>query len=280
LRDFISRKPIGSRLKKLEPPAGRERVGGKKIQKGIGLTRMGNPQWRMVGDACLVMHAVDRLVKKDHRELSTRQCRVELDAASFEIGLAEKPQAGRCFDGKRSNRPGRRADDEPNWHPLATAHMGVDGPQQRPGQTRIATCELRKPAGQRMRQMLLGAFMQQHCLRIMDQANQRMNECTPPMSGCEASTQQHSPVGEINIGMTPSHWHLDGFELADLKRVGTKLESLGECELAKLGGHDDVMRHQRRSPGLASSSPDMHGLSMTVCLPEDLSHWCKPDRGL
>lgn len=67
---------------------------------------MGNPQWRQVGHACLVMHTMDRLVKKDHRELSAGQCGVEFDAAPFEIGLPEKPQAGRGFDGEGANRPG------------------------------------------------------------------------------------------------------------------------------------------------------------------------------
>jgi len=241
---------------------------------------MGKPQWGMVGHADLVMHAMDRFVKKDHRELCARECRVELDAASFEIGLPKKPQAGRCFNGKGAHRPGRRADDKPNRHPRATAHVRVDGPQQRPGQTRIAPRELRQTTGQRMRQMLLGAFMQQHCLRVMDQANQRMNECSPPMPGRKAPSQQNAAMGQIDIGMTPSHRHLDGIEFADLQRVGTHLESLGECELTKLGGRDDVKRHQRRSPELTSSSPEMRGLPMTVSRPEDLSHWYKPDHAL
>lgn len=131
-----------------------------------------------------------------------------------------------------------------------------------------------------MRQMLLGTFMQQHCLRIMDQANQRMNEGTPPMLGRKAPLQQNATMGQIETGMTPSHWHCDGVKFADLNCVGTELESFGERELAKLGGHDEVMRHQRRSPGLAPSSPDTRGLSMTACRPEDLSLWYKPDHDL
>jgi hypothetical protein len=63
----ISLNRIDSRLQKAEPPSCRQRVGGKKSQKGIGLARMRNLQRRLVGDADLVMHPMDRLVKKDHR---------------------------------------------------------------------------------------------------------------------------------------------------------------------------------------------------------------------
>jgi len=122
-----------------------------------------------------------------------------------------------------------------------------------------------------MRQMLLGAFMQEHRLRVMDQSNQRVNECTSPMPGRKTAAQEDAPMGQIDVRVAPANRHLIGRKLADLQAVGTKLEFFGEGKFAKLSSHDDVMRRQRSSPELASSSPDMDRLSMAVCRPDVLS---------
>jgi hypothetical protein len=113
--------------------------------------------------------------------------------------------------------------------------------------------------------------MQEHRLRVMDQSNQCMNESTPPMPGRKTAAQENAPMGQIDVRVAPANRHLIGRKLADLQAVGTKLESFGEGKFAKLSSHDDVMRRQRSSPELASSSPDMDRLSMAVCRPDVLS---------
>jgi hypothetical protein len=192
-------------------------------------------------DAGFVMQAVDRLVQEDHRQLRAGQRGIELDASPLEVGLAEHAQPRRRLDRHRADRPAVGADHQPLRRAQAAAHVRAHRAQQRPGQPRIAARELRQAARQRMRQMLFGAVVQQHGLRVMDEPHQCVHERTQPLRRIEPLAQQDAAVGEIEAGVPPAHRHRLGGQLAHDERIRAQLEALAERKHSQLGGHQDRM---------------------------------------
>ena len=187
---------------------------------------------RLVVDAGLVVQPVDRLVQEDHGELRAGQGRVELDAATLQIGLAEHAQARRGLDRQLAHGPARLPDDEALRGAAAAPNVRADRPQQCPGQGGVATGELRQAAGERVRQVLLGAVDDQRGLRVVHQAHQRVHEGAQPLNGVEPLAQQDASVGEVEAGVPTTHRHLLGRELADDQGVRAQLEALGKREIA------------------------------------------------